>query len=77
MQAILIPEIVSQLRQRRNGRTFIAEFINQCEWVDTIPLDKVKKAREEMNTLPKDYEYALGVNACLEILDRLIESEEK
>lgn len=31
-----------------------------------------------MDTLPKDYEYVLGVNACLEILDRLIaESEGK
>lgn len=55
----------------------VLDAISCCDVVKAIPLDRIKKAREEMNTLPKDYEYALGVNACLEILDRLIESEEK
>lgn len=53
----------------------VLETISCCDVIQAIPLDRIKQAREEMNTLPKDYEYALGVNACLEILDRLIESE--
>ncbi len=36
MKVITLPEIVSQLRCRRNGRTFIGEFINQCKSEDAI-----------------------------------------
>ena len=50
--------------------------------VKAIPLDKVKQAREEMAklTTPPQYHdedyYICGVDDCLEILDKLIESED-
>jgi len=48
METIAITEIASRLRQRRIGKTRITEFITQCEWIDAIPLAKVKQAREEI-----------------------------
>ena len=84
MQAILISEIVSQLRQKRNGRTFIAEFINKCEWVDTIPLDRIKQAKEEIEPYVHEDKYDcinddmtgwICASEVVAILDKLIESE--
>ena len=46
-------------------------------------LDKVKKARDEMaelSTPPQYYDedyYICGVEGCLEILDKILESEDK
>lgn len=90
MKAISIPEIVSQLRQKRSGRTFIAEFINQCECIDAIPLDKIKQAREEIENIGmgsylevtkeiecNNREVRMSKKFAIAILDKLIESEEK
>ena len=53
------------------------------EEVKAIPLDKVKKAREEMDKLashkvrPISFDQAVAIDMCIVILDKLIESEEK
>lgn len=36
MKVISIPEMASQIRQRRNGKTFLAKFIQQCSIEDAI-----------------------------------------
>jgi hypothetical protein len=37
MKVISLPEIASRIRcKRRSGRTFLAEFINQCKIEDAI-----------------------------------------
>jgi len=57
--------------------------INGAVEVQAIPLDKVKKAREEIRKLddinpdyPMDRTIHVSRNEVLEILDKLIESEE-
>lgn len=77
MQVISISEVVSLLRQRRSGKKFIVEFLNQCEWIDAIPLTEIEKAREEIKELSQ-----LGLlvdkSEVLNIFDTLIaESEEQ
>lgn len=64
-----------------------AEIMNMVDvspTVNAIPLDKIKQAREKMESkLYVGTESTglvvldLGVNMCLEILDELIESEDK
>lgn len=84
METIAITEIASRLRQRRIGRTGIAEFITQCEWIDAIPLDKVKQARKDIEQLKHKATDVEGyrwwnnaIDNCLHELDSLIaESEE-
>ena len=36
MKVISLPEIVSRIRCRRSGKTFLTEFINQCKIEDAI-----------------------------------------
>lgn len=36
MKVISLPEIASRIRCRRSGKTFLAEFINQCKIEDAI-----------------------------------------
>ena len=36
MKVISIPEMASQIRRRRNGKTFLAKFIQQCSIEDAI-----------------------------------------
>jgi hypothetical protein len=48
-----------------------------CYTVKAIPLDKVKKAREEIENLTPWDEGTVEMYEVLEILDKLIESEEK
>ena len=36
MKVISLPEIASRIRYRRSGKTFLAEFINQCKIDDAI-----------------------------------------
>lgn len=36
MKVISLPEIASRIRYKRSGRTFLAEFINQCKIEDAI-----------------------------------------
>lgn len=59
--------------------------INETEEVKAIPLEKIKQAREEMEGklykgTPQTTGFTwqnLGVNMCLEILDKLIEEVEE
>lgn len=88
MKAISIPEIVSRLRTRRSGKTFISNFINECTIEDVVPLEKVKQAKDEIHNLD-EIEYAKYsdaesrvsnvnelVEAVLNIMDKLIEESE-
>lgn len=63
----------------------VVEIINQQESIDVVLLDKIKKAREEINNLNKYYDNDLcsdntdpmfKCEDVLRILDSLIEGEE-
>jgi hypothetical protein len=47
-----------------------------CKAESTIPLDKIKEAREEIENLTPWDEGTVEMYEVLEILDKLIESEE-
>jgi len=54
--------------------------VDEIDWkkeVKVIPLDKVKKAREEIENLTPWDEGLVEMYNVLEILDKLIESEDK
>lgn len=84
MKVITLSEVAIRLRQRRQGRGYIGKFINECTIEDAIPLDRIKKAREEIDDLYRyfDNDYCSGnkdsmfkCSDVLAIIDRLIESE--
>ena len=83
MKVITLSEVASRLRQRRQGRGYLAKFINECAIEDAIPLDRIKQAREEIDQAYEDFDgydpYALcGYSSRVdEILDRLIAESEK
>lgn len=89
MKVITLSEVASRIRQRRQGRRYLGEFINECTIEDAITLDKVKKAKEEIENINPVYSTISDripvLKNCddikaevLEILDKLIaESEEK
>lgn len=54
--------------------------VDEIDWkkeVKVIPLDRVKKAREEIENLTPWDEGLVEMYNVLEILDKLIESEDK
>lgn len=53
-------------------RQFDKKRQKDCPLVQAIPLDKIKQAREEMDIAS----YSKGYDEVLEILDKLIESED-
>lgn len=64
----------------------VTDIIEKIPIVQAILLDKVKKARKEIDNLPRYFDNDLysdnedsmfKCNEVLEILDRMIESEEK
>jgi hypothetical protein len=60
MKVISLPEIASRIRcKRRSGRTFLAEFINQCKIEDAIIIPEGVTNGDMIKAMFNDFESAL------------------
>lgn len=83
MKVVTLGSIVSVIRARRGYKKFLSEFINECEIVDAIPIDRIKKLRKEIDH-SLDYYHVhsrvapyTAIQDVLERIDKMLREVEK